>query len=359
VAAVEMWTAGAGLPGRSADFARRLEAEGWTGMGIVDSQCLSGDPYVAAAMAGAATTTLKIATAVTNSATRHPAVAATAAASVQAETAGRFVLGIGRGDSALAYLGMAPAPVAQFAGHLERLQAYLRRDEVPFDLPTDCVNGLRSSETLHMDNEPTVSRLRWLRDANPKVPVDVAASGPRVIEVAARLADAVTFAVGVDPYRLGWAIEHARTTRAAAGLDPDTLGLGTYVPLFVHDDRARARELVSGGVGSYARFSVMYGTVAGPVAESQRGVLTNVHRAYDMTAHFTHGSRQSKELDDEVIDAFAIAGPPAYCVQRLGELQEMGLRRFFLMGAGRGVDRDEADRSHRRIVEEILPAVLG
>ena len=84
-------------------------------MGIVDSQCLSGDPYIAAAMAGAATTTLKVATAVTNSATRHPAVAATAAASVQAETGGRFVLGIGRGDSALAYLGMAPAPVAQFA----------------------------------------------------------------------------------------------------------------------------------------------------------------------------------------------------------------------------------------------------
>ena len=85
MAAAEMWTPGPGLPGRGADFARRLEAEGWTGMGIVDSQCLSGDPYVAAVMAGAATTTLKVATAVTNSATRHPAVAATAAASVQAE----------------------------------------------------------------------------------------------------------------------------------------------------------------------------------------------------------------------------------------------------------------------------------
>ena len=114
------------------------------------------------------------------------------------------------------------------------------------------------------------------------------------------------------------------------------------MPLFVHDDRARARELVSGGVGSYARFSVMYGTVAGPVPSRSGGRLTNVHRAYDMTAHFTHGSRQSKELDDEVIDAFAIAGPPAYCLERLAELQEMGLRRFFLTGAGLGVDRDEA-----------------
>ena len=50
---VEMWTPGIGVPGLAAERARRVEAEGWTGMGIVDSQCLSGDPYIAAALAGA------------------------------------------------------------------------------------------------------------------------------------------------------------------------------------------------------------------------------------------------------------------------------------------------------------------
>ena len=356
---VEVWTPGVGIPGFAAPRARRVEAEGWTGMGIVDSQCLSGDPYVAAALAGAATSTLKLATAVTNTATRHPSVAATAAASVQAETGGRFVLGIGRGDSALAYIGLAPAPPRQFERHLERLQGYLSREEVPFDLDTDAVNGLRSSETLHMDSEPTVSRLRWLRDDHPKVPIDVAASGPRVIEIAARHADAITFAVGVDPQRLGWAVEHARAARTAAGKDPATLGLGSYVPLFVHEDRATARHMISGSVGSFARFSVMHGTVAGPVAESQRASLTAVHRAYDMTAHFTHGSPQSQALTDEVIDAFGIAGPASYCVERLLELRAMGLSRFYLTGPGRGADREESEASHRRIVDDVLPALLG
>jgi 5,10-methylenetetrahydromethanopterin reductase len=359
VASVEVWTPGPGVPGRSADAARKLESEGWTGMGIVDSQCLSGDPYVAAAMACGATSTLKVATAVTNTATRHPAVAATAAASVQAESGGRFVLGIGRGDSALAYLGLAPAPVGQFAKHLERLQGYLRREEVPFDLATDAVNGLCSSATLHMDSEPTVSRLRWLRDGNTKVPVDVAASGPKVIDIAGRLADAVTFAVGVDPARIRWAIDRAHAARVAAGLDPGTLGLGAYVPLFVDDDRTTARRMISGAVGSFARFSVMHGTVTGPATDSQRATLTRVHAAYDMTAHFTHGSRQSQQLTDEVIDAFAIAGPPSYCLERLAELREMGLRRFYLTGPGIGSDRDAATASHRRIVTEVLPAVLA
>ena len=121
-------------------------ARGGPGIGIVDSQCLSGDTYVALAMAAAATSTLRLATAVTNTATRHPAAAASAAASVQAESGGRFVLGIGRGDSALAHLGLAPAPVAQFEHYLQRLQGYLRRDEVPFDLATDTLGGLRSSD---------------------------------------------------------------------------------------------------------------------------------------------------------------------------------------------------------------------
>jgi len=119
-----MGTARIGVPGYAAARVRRVEAEGWTGMGIVDSQCLSGDPYVAAALAGAATSRLKLATAVTNTATRHPAVAATAAASVQAEIGGRFVLGIGRGDSALAYIGLAPAPPAQFARVAEWARAH-------------------------------------------------------------------------------------------------------------------------------------------------------------------------------------------------------------------------------------------
>lgn len=355
---VEVWTPGGGVPGRTAERARRTQDEGWTGMGVVDSQCLSGDPFVALALAGAATTTLRLATAVTNSVTRHPAVTATAAASLQAETGGRFVLGIGRGDSALAHLGLAPAPPAQFEHHLERLQGYLRRDDVAFDLPTDAVNGLRSSDTLHMEGEPTTSRLRWLRDDARKVPVDVAATGPRVIEIAGRHADAVTFAVGVDRDRLGWAIGLARAARADAGGDPDTLGLGAYVPLFVHDDRATARHMISGSVGSFARFSVMHGSVAGPVAESQRATLTAVHRSYDMTGHFTHGSPQSQALTDEVIDAFGVAGPASYCLDRLLELHELGLRRFYLTGPGRGADREETAASHLRIVGEVLPALL-
>jgi 5,10-methylenetetrahydromethanopterin reductase len=180
-----------------------------------------------------------------------------------------------------------------------------------------------------------------------------------VIEIAAREADAITFAVGVDPERIAWAIEHARTARAAAGLDPASLRLGSYVPLAVDDDRQAARELMRGVVGSYARFSVMHGRVEGPVSEDNRERLSAVHRSYDMGAHFSQGSAQSQQLTDDLIDAFAIAGPAAYCVERLQELHAMGLRRFYLTGPAWGADVDAARASHRRIVDHVLPAILG
>ena len=114
-------------------FAERAEQQGWDGMAVVDSQNLSGDSYVALTIAASRTEKLQLATAVTNPVTRHPAVTASAIASLQAFSGGRATLGIGRGDSSLAHLGRAPAKVGIFHAYLKTLQRYLRGEDVPFD----------------------------------------------------------------------------------------------------------------------------------------------------------------------------------------------------------------------------------
>ena len=63
---VELWTAGVGLPNSTVRQARQAEDEGWDGLGVVDSQNLSGDPYVALALAAGVTSRLGLATGVTN-----------------------------------------------------------------------------------------------------------------------------------------------------------------------------------------------------------------------------------------------------------------------------------------------------
>lgn len=349
---VEVWTPGLSMPAIAVRAAVRAEAAGYDGMLVVDSQNLSADCYIALALAARETETLLLGTGVTNPFTRHPAVTASAIATVQAESRGRAVLGIGRGDSSLAHLGLAPAPVAVFERYVERVQGYLRGDEVPFG---DA--ALAPVDTLAMADQPHTSRLHWLQPDVAKVPVDVAASGPKVIAAGARVADRVTFAVGADPARIAWAIDVARAARAEAGLDPEGLSLGAYVNVVAHPDRSVARTLAGGGLATFARFNVMHGRTAGPASDETRAALQRVHDAYDMTSHTRSGSAQDRALDDDVAAGFGVLGPAPECVERLRGLVALGLDRLVVVGPSIGADREEAATASRRFAEEVLPAL--
>jgi 5,10-methylenetetrahydromethanopterin reductase len=348
---VEFWTSGAGVPGGI--FVRRAEwaeASGFDGIVTVDSQNLSGDPYIALALAAHATSTLKLGTGVTNPVTRHPATTASAIASVQVESKGRALLGIGRGDSALAHLGKAPAPVPVFEDYVRRLQGYLRGDEVPFEAGGDI-------DRLRLANQPTSSRLAWLRHAAyDKVPVDVTATGPKVIRIGALLGDQLTFAVGADTERLRWGIETARSARRDAGMEPD-IPFGAYVSVIVHDDPETARRLGEGGISLFTRFSAMHGTPVGPVTPETRRVFQAVHDAYDMTKHSCAGSAQASVIPQEFADQFAILGSASHCIERLREVIALGISRLVIVGPSMGADRDAGQRAERAFLEDVMPAL--
>ncbi len=329
--AVGFWTMGGGRPtsGDPSIFsgvrqAVRAEELGYDGIVYVDSQNLVADCYISMALAAHATTSIKLGTGVTNSFTRHPAITASAIATVQAESGGRAYMGIGRGDSALAHLGLAPDGVGRFERYLERLQAYLRGDEVPFD------GG--DVDALGLADSPESSHIRWIGAAGPKVPVDVAATGPRVIAAAARQADRVSLNVGADVERVRWGMEVARAAREAAGLEGD-IPFAAYLPLVVHDDPEEAMRIGAGQVSLFARFSNMYGTVVGPVSERQRDVLEAIHDTYDMHSHGRPGSAQDMAATSEFSREFGVFGSPDYCVERLAPLIELGVDRFVLRGS--------------------------
>lgn len=346
---VEFWTTGAGIPGEFARRAERAERDGFDGITIVDSQNLAGDCYVYLALAAHSTSRLKLATGVTNPFTRHAAVTATAIMSVQAESQGRAVLGIGRGDSALAHLGYAPVRVDDFREYLEKLQGYLRGESVVFDDAGD-------AHELHLANRPIASRIRWAKGIQ-KVPVDVAATGPRVIRMAAVTADQVTFALGADPARLEWGIQVATNAREAMGFDPGTMPFGAYINVVAHPDAETARELGEGGMSLFVRFSAMHGDVVGPASPSQRQVFENVHRAYDMTRHSRGGSPQAAAIPNDFAREFGIFGSSQHCIERINALVALGIERLVVVGPSAGADTDEARQAAERFRDEVMPAV--
>jgi 5,10-methylenetetrahydromethanopterin reductase len=312
------------------------EDDGWDGIAFTDSQSLTGDVFVALGLAARATSRLKLATGATNPATRHPAVVASAISTVQVESGGRAVLGIARGDSALAYIGRKPLTLAEFRQGVERVQTYLRGESVALD--------------------GYASRLEWLRQAAPpKVPVSVAATGPKVIEIAAQLAERVTFSLGADVERLRWAVGHARQARAAAGLDPASFSCGAYINAVAHPDVASARELVRGRLGVYARFSTMHSNAMDTLSADDRAVAEKLAASYDMHAHATSGARHAAALDDDFVDRFGVVGPSEVVAERLRALAELGLDHLIIVGHGRDVSSEVLAESSRRFGREVIP----
>jgi 5,10-methylenetetrahydromethanopterin reductase len=347
--ALEMWTTGIAHANIAPRAAARAEAAGWDGMVVVDSQNLSGDPFVALALAARETSTLRLGTGVTNPATRHPAAAAAAIASVHVASGGRATLGIGRGDSALAHLGLAPASVADLERYVRLLRTYLRGEPVAFDdLHAYEHADARSVETLGLADRPLDSSLHWLHKELDPVPVEVVATGPRVLAMAAREGDRVLLAVGADPGRVGWAVD---AVHAAGGTS-----IGAFVNVVAHPDVATARRLGAGGLTTFARFSAMDGKVRTPIDDDSAAVLKQVHGAYDMHHHTEAGSPQASRLTAEFVDRFGIVGPPDHCIDRLGQLLALGIDRLIIVGPSADVDRDEARRAREIFEHEVLPA---
>jgi 5,10-methylenetetrahydromethanopterin reductase len=257
---------------------------------------------------------------------------------VQETSGGRFVLGLGRGDTALFHLGLEPMRVAPFGELLETLQTYL------------------SGGVVDIDGRP--SEIKWLRGATqPKVPVDLASSGPKVIALAGRLCERITFAVGADPDRLRWANDLASTAAREAGRDPSDISFGAYVNVGCHPDVAVARELIGGGVSAFAHFSSMPGSTGEGLADEDREVVAEVGRRYDSNQHLRANADHNQALRPEFVDRFAVVGPPDVCADRITELAGLGLERFVVTGASFGSDREHSKLAERLLTTELVPAL--
>lgn len=340
MANAQVWTITMPDPVEGPDNARRFEQQGYDGICVVDSQNLAPDSFVGLALMGQATSTLGLATGVTNPVTRHPAALASAAASVNASSGGRMILGIGRGDSALFHIGREPASLGEFKPYLSQLCQYVR------------------GESVDMDGTP--SQLRWLRHWNPPtVPVDVAATGPKIIQFAATVADSITFAVGCNPDRIRWGIDLARRARQDAGLDPETLSFGAYVQCAPHPDVDRAVELLRGTVGTFAHFSGMAGSTEDGQAPEDREQFQAVHDNYERKKHTMATARHAQALDPEFVQRFGAVGSPDRCIEKLRAVAEAGVERLVFTFPSRDSDPDDRRLSGQLFVDEVMPGVQG
>jgi 5,10-methylenetetrahydromethanopterin reductase len=328
---MEFWLHTFALPGRVAELARRAEKWGFTGLLVADSQNLTADIWVELALAGAATSSLRLGPGVTNPVTRQVAVTASAAATLQAETGGRATLGLAQGDSALSQLGLSRLSVKEFERALAELQGFLRGDEVQLDGTASAISWLAGSEL-------------------PKVPVHVAATGPRTIQAGARHAEGVDLTVGGEPERIRWGTATARE----AG--PAELQVGAYVNVAVDPDRERARQLVRGSAATLARFSAEATSTAERLDDP---TFERLARDYQKDLHGQTAAAFAQQLDDGFIDRFAASGRAEDVRGRLAELAACGLDRMIVVPCSLDTDPETLLRSNELFAREVLPELVG
>jgi 5,10-methylenetetrahydromethanopterin reductase len=293
-------------PVATVPMAQMVENLGFDSLVFADTQCLTPEVWSQLMLVATATQRMEIGTGVTNPVSRDPAVTASAALGVQHASGGRVVVGIGRGDSSMAKIGRKPAPPAVFERYIEQLRAYLDGREV--------------------DRDGSPSRIEWLDDCEvAHVPIEVAATGPRVIDLAARHADRICFGVGADTERIGESMARARRAAEAAGRDPASLRFGAYVNCLINDDRDVAREAIRGSLSVFAHFSGFQGMDIASLPEGVRAAAAHLRTAYDMKDHAVSAGAHAQALDAEFIHRFGIAGPLDEALTRLREIRDTGV----------------------------------
>ncbi|MGI9342787.1 MAG: LLM class flavin-dependent oxidoreductase, partial [Gammaproteobacteria bacterium] len=199
------------------------ETCGYAGVWLADSHSVFRDAYAILANLATTTTRIRLATGVTQTVTRHPAVLANSWATLQEACGGRAMLGIGVGESAVRNLGLKPERLAAFETKVRTIRALLKGEEVEY--------------------EGHAIRMPW---SEFDVPIIMACSGPKSLQLGGRIADGVLFQVGSSPAFVRYALDNIRAGAESSGRRLSDLKLLMRVACSVGDDRDAAREAVKG-----------------------------------------------------------------------------------------------------------------
>jgi alkanesulfonate monooxygenase SsuD/methylene tetrahydromethanopterin reductase-like flavin-dependent oxidoreductase (luciferase family) len=165
-----------------------------------ESLAAGGDPYVGLTAAGRVTQRIKLGTVVVTPGVRHPAVLARTLLTLGGMTGGRVFFGVGTG------LFLGPG-----RSRLGALEEYCQ-----------AIRSLTAGEQVTIDGRALQLRASGEGRA---VPVWVAAEGPRSLQLAGRMADAVLIESGAQPSVVAHCRHHVAEGARRAGRSPEDIDI--------------------------------------------------------------------------------------------------------------------------------------
>src|SRR5438445_5726910 len=189
-------------------LAKLSEELGLSHVWIGDSHLIWREAYVNMAAVALNTSKVKIGTGVTNPLTRHPSVVASAYVTLEEYSPGRMIVGIGLGDSSVETMGMKPAKLSYFEKTMQQMRELLVGKEVQLE----------------------TGKIHLLHPCKNKVPIYIAASAPRMLELSGRIADVIIVLVGLADAYIAHAKEKIAEGARAAGRKREDINRFLGVP---------------------------------------------------------------------------------------------------------------------------------
>lgn len=293
-----------------------VERHGFDTVWMPDSQLLWRDTFAALAFAADATSRIRLGTGVTNLRTRHPSVLASAANTAAELAPDRFRLTIGTGDSAVKLIGDRPTRLAE------------TREGVKM------VRALMGGEPWSVDGNPV-----WLRDARGTVPVYLAGSGPRNVELAGEIADGALLLGGAAPSLIERNVAGLRAGAERAGRAPEDVPIAVAAFCHVTDDPERDARLLKPLVATVAMTG---GAQALAAAGIEVDVATIPASPYPDYSHAEDLQAAIDVLDPVVSTEAALRFAQHFCLfgsageisEQMGVLGSLGVDEVYLRHLG-------------------------
>ncbi len=321
---------------RVVELARQAELLGFTHVWTFDSHLLWQEPYVIYAQILANTRKVIVGPMVTNPATRDWTVTASLFATLNEMFGNRTICGIGRGDSAVRVTNGKPTTLATLREAIGVIRALANSGQAEY-------NG---------------NLLQFPWSVGSKLPIWVAAYGPRALALAGEVADGFIMQLA-DPDIIAWSIAAVRKAAVEAGRDPASVKICVAAPAYVTDGSAaglnHARDQCrwfGGMVGNHVADMVgRYGADGAAIPKALTDYIAG-RQTYDYNTHGKAGNAHVDFVPNEIIDRFCLLGPVTAQVERLQELQLLGVDQFALY-----LQHDAKSETLAAYGDKVMPAV--
>ncbi len=318
---------------RVIELATKAEGLGFSHAWTFDSHVLWQEPFVIYSRILAETEKMIVGPMVTNPGTRDWTVLASLFATLDEMYGPRTICGMGRGDSALRYIGRKPRTLATMVESM------------------DVIKRLVAGETVEYNGKDL--KIPWI-DEGWDLPMWVAGYGPKALATVGRHADGFILQLA-DPQILEWTMAAVREAASDAGRNPDDIAICVVAPTYVGDDVAHQRDQLrwfGGMVGNHVVDMVnRYGEDSSKVPQ----VLSDYIKARESYDYSHHGKADNPSTDfvpDDIVDRFCVVGPAEAHIEKLSLLKDMGVDHFgiYLM-------HDDMEGTLQAYGESVLPAL--